>query len=128
MKKILFLIGLFLISINLFLASAYAKDVEIKLNDYECLEDGSVRVSYGLINNRNFDINNVILGFKIIVDEKPIACKEIKVNVPEGSNGSEIREIFIEGSCKPGIFKLGYGAFHLMKRYKIDEWFSGCPK
>ena len=127
MKKIYLLTALFLICTNLFLTSANAKDVEIRLNGYECLEDGRVQVRYNLINNRNFDINNVVLGFKVIVDNKPVACKEIKVNVPKGSDGSDIQEIFIEGSCKPHTFKLGYGAFHLIKRYKIDEWFSGCP-
>lgn len=128
MKRVYLIIILFLISTNLVLASAYGKDVEMKLNEYKCLEDGSVRVLYSLINNRDFDINNVVLGFKIIVAEKPVACKEIKVNVPKGANGSDIQEIFIEGYCKPGTFKLGYAAFHLIKRYKIDEWFSDCPK
>ena len=127
MRKISLLISLFLIITSLLLTSAHAKSVEIKLKDYECLENGGVQIQYGMINNKNFDIYNVILAFKILVDDKPVACKEIKVTVPKGSDGSDIQEILIESSCKPGAFKLGYAAFYLIRRYKIDNWFSGCP-
>ena len=127
MRKIYLLMSLFLIITNLLLSSAQALDIEIQLQDYECIEDGRVQVHYGIINNREFDIANVVLGFKVLVDDKPVGCKEIKVDVPKVSDGSDIQEIFIEASCKPHTFKLGYAAFHLIKRYKIDNWFSGCP-
>ena len=127
MKKLCLLMILYLIITDLLLISAQAKDVEMKVKDYECLENGSVRIHYGLVNNRNFDIPNVTLAFKIIVDDKPVACKEIKVTVPKGSDGSDIQEIIIEASCKPRSFKLAYAAFHLIRQYKIDNWFSGCP-
>ena len=129
MMKIKFFISSFLVILGLLLASpTQAKYVEMVVKDYVCLDDGNVRIRYGLINNRDFDVNNVILAFKILVDNKPVACKELKVTIPKGSDGSEIEEIFIETACKPKTFKLAYSAFHLIKRYKIDNWFSGCPE
>lgn len=128
MKKLNLFISSFLVITSLLLTSpTQARDVEMIVKDHECLQDGKVRVRYGLVNNRDFDVNNVSLAFKILIDNKPVACKELKVTIPKGSDGSVIQEIFIEAPCKPGAFKLGYAAFHLMKRYKIDNWFSGCP-
>lgn len=129
MKRIKFFISSFVVVTVLLLTSlTQAKDVEMIVKDYECLKDGNVRIRYGLVNNRGFDVNFVTLAFKILIDDKPVACKELKVTIPKGSDGSEIQEIFIEAPCKPKAFKLGYAAFHLIKRYKIDNWFSGCPR
>ena len=128
MKRMRFFISSFLVITGLLLTTpTQAKDVEMIVKNYQCLKDGQVRVRYGLINNRNFDVHNVTLAFKILIDNEPVACKELKVTIPKGSDGSEIHEIFIETPCESKAFKLGYAAFHLIKRYKIDKWFSGCP-
>lgn len=128
MRKIGFFLFIFMMTINPFLVSSIqAKDIELVVSEYECIENGKVRILYSLINNRNFDMHNVVLAFKILVDNKPIACRELEVTVPKGTNGSEVHEILIEADCKPRAFKLGYAVFHPVKRYKVDNWFSGCP-
>ena len=129
MRKIFLSISLFLIILNLIIPVAYAESVDITLHDVECLENGQVRIRYGLINNKGFDENNVILGFQIIVGDKPVACKELKVDVSKGSDGSDVMELFIKASCKPNSFEVKYiSVAYPYKRYAIDEWFSGCQK
>lgn len=128
MRKIGFFLFLFIMGLNPFLVSSIqAEDVELVVNEYECLEDGRVRIQYNLVNNRDFDIYNVIIVFKILVDNKPIACRELEVKVLKGTHGSEVHEIFIEADCKPRAFKLGYAVFHPVKRYKVDNWIADCP-
>lgn len=129
MGKLFLSMSLFLMILNLIIPVAYAESVDIELHDVGCMENGEVRIRYGLINNKRFDENNVILGFQIIVDDKPVACKELKVNVPKGSDGSDVMELFIQASCKPNSFEVKYISIaYPYKRYVIDKWFSGCPK
>lgn len=125
-KNILFLIIFIFIGI-LYLTPSYAGDMELVVKSAECSDDNKFIIKYGVINHKDFDRNNVSMAFKITEDEKPIACKEIKMTIPKNSDGSEIYEAIIETPCKDKSFGLKANFFHNVSRYKIEEWFEGCP-
>jgi hypothetical protein len=109
-----------------FLSKAYSGDIQLQVKDFECAEDGKIVVHYSLVNSFGFEYNNVILGFKVVEDGKPIACNELKVVVPKDADGSQINELTINTPCSEKGYSLESAIFYYIKRYKIDEWFSGC--
>jgi hypothetical protein len=115
-----FLIGL-IISGN-----AYSGDIQLQVKDFECVDDGKIVVHYTLVNTFGFDYNNVSLCFKLVEDEKAVACKELKVVVPVDADGSKIDEFTIQLPCSNKDFSLKSAVFYYTKRYRIDEWFSEC--
>lgn len=135
-KKIIFLSGLaFVIWFSGPLCStARARSVELIVHGLECPEgqDGQkVLIRYSVVNNRNFDQPNVSICFKIVIDEKPVACKELKVTVPKGADGSQIYETVLEAPCGKESYKERYDlratVNHNVPQYRIEEWFAGCP-
>lgn len=125
LKFIFFSNVIFLIS-SAFFTPTSASDLKLLINEYRCAEEG-VLVRYGVINQRNFDRPNISILFKISVRGKPVGCKELNVVIPKGANGSEINETIVKAPCRGKSFKLTTSIFHNIKKYKKDQWFSGCP-
>jgi hypothetical protein len=130
MKKIILILNAVIITILLFHAPSHAqnKDLELIVKGAECQEDNKIIIKYGVINYRTFDRPNVSILFKIMEDKKPVACREIKMTVPKGDDGSEIYETTIEIPCKDKNYGMQSTIFHSVSRYKIEEFLSGCPK
>jgi hypothetical protein len=126
MKKIAFLIFVIFSLGGPFLSAAHSGSIELLVKDFECVEDGKIIIHYSLNNTFNFEYPNVTLGFKILEDEKPVACNESKVTVPTDADGSDILEIVINAPCSGKSYNLKSAIFYYIKRYKIDEWFSDC--
>jgi hypothetical protein len=122
---IFFLIAVLFTS-GLFAPPAFAGEIELTVKDLECEEDGNLIIHYSLINSFDFDYPNVTLCFKILEDEKPIICKELKVTVPKGTDGSEINDVVLNLPCTGKKYDLKSMIFYNVKRYKIEEWFSDC--
>jgi hypothetical protein len=126
MKKIALLFIVIFILTGPFLSIAYSLNLELQVKDFEC-EDGKIVVHYGLVNTYGHDFNNVTLGFKVMEDEKSIACKQLNVVVPKDADGLEINEVVINTTCSDKKYSLKSSIFiYGIKRYKIEEWFSDC--
>lgn len=136
MKKINITITLCLLTVCLFLTVTHAQDIEMEkkrdielvIKEAERTGEEEVTIKYGVINRKNFDRFNVSLVFKILVDNKPIGCKEIRTTIPNGSDGSDIKETIISTLSGDKDFKLTSRVFYSTKRYRIEEWFSGCQQ
>ena len=118
--------------IFLFLAGvsnySYGKDLELFMKDFQCTGDG-VKITYSIKNERDFVRPNIRVGFKILVDDKPIACKEVIIDVPVNSNEDQTMEVTIPAPCQDKSFKLISIVFgSSVKRYKIDNWMAECPR
>jgi hypothetical protein len=105
-----------------------AADIELDVKSAECIEDNKILIKYSIINYRDFDRPNVSIAFRIMSDEKPAACKEIIMVVPKNADGSKVYEAVIDKPCKEMDFHLESTIFHNVKRYRIENWFSGCPE
>jgi len=130
MKKIILILNAVIFSGSLFLSPSYAqnKDIELVVKSAECLEDNKISIKYGVINYRDFDRPNVSILFKIMEDKTPMACKEVKATIPKKDDGSEKYEAIIEVPCKEKPYGIESTIYHNVKRYKIQEFFLGCPK
>ncbi len=128
MKKIILIINTVIFSCCFLFTLSYAKDLELVVKGSECQEDNKILIKYNVINYKDFDRNNTTIIFKIMEDKKPIACKELKATIPKGEDGSVIYETTIETPCKDKTYKLESTIFKYVKRYRIDEFLSGCPK
>jgi hypothetical protein len=111
---------------GLFVSNAYSGDIQLQVKDFECVEDGKIVIHYTVNNTFGFDYNNVSLCFKLVEDDKPIACKEIKITIPKEANGSEVNELILSAPCSNKSLSLKSAVFYMAKRYRIDEWFSDC--
>jgi hypothetical protein len=109
-------------------AYAQGRDIELLVKSAECLEDNKILIKYSVTNSRNFDRPNIVIGFKILENEKIVACKRLKITVPKNADGSEIYEATIDRPCKDRPFRLVANMFRNMKQFYIDEWFEGCPE
>ena len=129
MKKYYLILFAVVFAAGLFLtpSSAQDRDVELVVKSTECTEDNKILIKYSLINSRDFDRPNIVIGFKLLENEKPVACKELTVTVPKGADGSEIHEITFDAPCKERTFRVVANMFRNVKQYRIDEWFDGCP-
>ena len=127
MKKTILFLAIFIISSAFLIAPSYAKDIELVVKSAECLDDNKVSIQYSVVNYRDFDRHNVSVAFRIMEDEKPIACKEVILSIPKEADGSEIYEAIIDTPCKEKPFNLQSTIFHNVKRYRIENWFKGCP-
>ena len=130
MKKIIFLVSTALLfsglGHNTAMAKGTAKSIELHIREFECREE-NVAIRFNVINNRNFDRPNVSLCFQIINQGKPVACRELRVVIPKGADGSKIYETIIEVPCGKEDYGLKCTVFYSAKRYQIEEWFAGCP-
>ena len=128
MKTVTFIIVLFLIILTPFTGLfAQKPDLGVDIKDVICQDKGEYIITFGLLNNRNYDRQNVHIVFKIIKENKPLACHELKLTFPANADGTEEHELVIhtETTCEKAL--LNCQIFQLAKRYKIDEWLSDCP-
>ena len=109
------------------LTAVNANDFELVIKKVEQINEEEITIQYSVINRRNYNRNNVSLAFKILEEDIPVGCKEIKTTIPKGSDGSDIKETKIKISGKGKNLKINSTIFYITKRYRIDEWFSGCP-
>ena len=130
MKKYYFILIAFIFTAGLLVTPSYAQDQDVRLvvKKTECLDENKILIQYSLINTRDFDRPHIVIGFKILQNEKPVACKKLTVTVPKGADGSEIYEVTVDRPCKDTTFRLVANMFRNVKQYRIDEWFEGCPE
>jgi len=126
MNKFIFLFIASLFALGLFISPSFGGELELTVKDLKCMEDGKLVLHYSLISTYDFDYPNATLCFKILEDDKPLVCKELKVVVPKGSDGSEINELVLNLPCTDKDYNLKSMIFYNVKRYKIEEWFSDC--
>lgn len=126
MRKFIILMGtLFFLSVTS--GTAYSKDLDLIIKEYRCTGDG-VKIFYSVKNSRSFTRPNIGIGFKIMVDGKPIGCASMYIDVPADEKGDEIREITISAPCRGKNFKIVSTIFGTnVARYKVENWMSGCP-
>jgi hypothetical protein len=127
MNKIILILNILIISCFLIPFTSYAKDLELVVKSSECHKD-KVLIKYGVINYKDFDRNGTTIIFKIMKEDKPIACKELKVTIPKGDDGSKIYETTVEAPCSDITYKVESTIFKYVKRYRIDNFLSDCPK
>jgi hypothetical protein len=110
----------------LFQVPSHASDFELVINDVKRISEKEVVIKYGVKSTKDFDFPNVSIGFKILVDDKPIGCKEVRATIPKGSDGTDIQETTVSTSSGEEAFKLSSRIFYSTKRYRVEEWFSDC--
>ena len=128
MKKIILVLYIAVFSSFLSLSITYAQDLDLVVKGSECHKDNKVLVKYGVINNKDFNRNGTTIIFKVMKDDKPIACKELKVTIPKGDDGSKIYETTVEAPCSDIDYKVESTILKYLKRYSIDNFLSDCPK
>ncbi len=102
--------------------------MEIILSKSDCTNDNKILVKYGIVNTKNFIRYNTRVGLKIFEGDKIVACKQFKMEVPIGSDGSPDFETIIDYHCGEQNFNvIGMVSHNSTKQYKVDEWFEGCP-
>ena len=118
----------FLIAITCISGSSFGMDLELSVKESKYTEN-EVKISYGIINKKNFPKRNVKIAFKILADNKPVACKEINLDVPANSTGDQIMEVIIPAPCENNSCKVAAQVFDSsIKKYRIDNWMSECPR
>ena len=127
MQKSIFLTG-FLLILIVISGSATGRDLELSVKEFTCTDDG-INITYSITNERNFTRPNVKIGFKVLVDNKPIGCKVVVIEVPYDATSDQFMEVTIPAPCKDKTYKLVSAVFgRIIKRYKIDNWISDCPR
>jgi hypothetical protein len=126
MKKLSILFMMIPFLIGPLLSNAHSGDLQLQVKDFECIEDNKLVVHYSIVNTFGFDYKNVSLGFKLVEDDKPITCKEVKVTVSKDADGSQVDELVLNVPCSNKSFSIKSAIFYYVKRYKIDEWFLDC--
>jgi hypothetical protein len=128
MKKIILVLYIAIFSSFLSLSITYGKDLDLVVKGSECHKDNKVLIKYGVINYKDFDRNGTTIIFKVMKDDKPIACKELNMTIPKGDDGSKIYETTVEAPCSDIDYKVESTIFKYVKRYRIDNFLSDCPK
>ena len=125
MRKYFFLtVILFLLTGNFIYAQG--TDIELVAKGFSCTAEG-VKVSYGVKNGRNFTRPNIRIGFKVLVDGKPIACELVVTSVPANSNGDQITDLMVPAPCEGKSYRVESAIFgSSTKKYRIDNWMAEC--
>jgi hypothetical protein len=126
-KKLIFVFSIFLIyytSVTTF--GADEPQLELAVKKVDRVSDEEVIIQYGVINRRDFDCFNVSVAFKIMDGEVPVGCKEVKETIPKGADGTDIKEVKIKVPAKAKELNIKSTIFFSAKRYRIENWFSGC--
>ena len=126
MKKINAIIFAVFFTFLLSLTTVNAKDLDLVVKKVEQNNPGEITIQYGVKSYKNFNLFNVSICFKVLKGDIPVGCKEIKITVPKGSDGSEIKETKIMVSGDEKDLKLISTIFYSTSRYKIEQWFSDC--
>ncbi len=125
MKKIIFLIGI--LSVTALPAGSFGKDLDLKIKETKCTKEG-IHLTYSIVNEKNFTRPNIGVGFKVEIDNKIVACKEARVNIPADQNHEHIMETIIPAPCEGKSYRLISTVFpSSISRYKIKNWFTECP-
>ena len=127
MKKFLVLLGAALLFSGMLPIPTEARNIELNIREFNCLQDGNVVIHYSVVNTLNFDHPNVSLCFIITREGKSVACRELRVVVEKGADGSQVYETVIKAPCGQGSYGLKSAVIYDAKRYQIEEWFAGCP-
>ncbi len=126
MRKYIFLSGI-LIFLAVGSGILSASDLELSVKEVSYTDEG-VQVSYTIKNGRKFIRPNIKIGFKVMVDDMTVACKLVKIDVPANASGNETMDLVIPAHCEGKSCKVASVLFgSSIKKYKIDEWMSGCP-
>ena len=107
--------------------TARVTDIQLIVHEVKCMEDEKIVIHYGIINTRNADRPKVSLCFKLMKEGMPVAGRELIVLIPAKADGSQMYETSITLPCEKQNYKLRSTFFYNVKRYKIEEWFKGCP-
>ncbi|MBN2419850.1 MAG: hypothetical protein JXL81_10730, partial [Deltaproteobacteria bacterium] len=77
---------------------------------------------------KNFLRRNVIIAFKVILEDKPVGCETITLDIPADSKDDETMETTIPAPCKDKACKVQAQIFDsTVKKYRIENWMSDCP-
>jgi hypothetical protein len=126
MFRIKLIITVCFLIVCLFQVPSHAVDFELVIKDVKRINEKEVVIKYGVISKKTFDFPNVSVGFKILIDDKPIGCKEVRSTIPKNSDGTDIQETTVSTSSGEEAFKLESRIFYSTKRYRVEEWFSDC--
>ena len=126
MRKVLLLGLVSLLALLFSLPSARAQNLDVILGDFYCLEEKYV-IKFGVVNSYTFQREPTI-AFKILDGKQALACKEVTLTVPAGSDGSEIQEIALDGPCTKGEVTLEARVFDQAVRNRVGPWLSDCPR
>ena len=80
-------------------SNSFGRDLEFSMKDLQCTEEG-LKILYTIKNERNFIRPNVRIGFKVLVDNKPVGCEVVKINVPVNATPDQTMEVTIPAPCK----------------------------
>ncbi len=108
--------------------NSFGRDLELVLKGSQNTEEG-IKISYSIINQKDFVRRNVKIAFKILADNKPVGCREVTLDVPANSTGDQIMEVIIQAPCKDKSCKVAAQIFDsTARKYRIDNWMSECPR
>ena len=125
MRKSILLSAILLLILNH--GESSGRDLELSIKSFNCIEEG-VKISYSIKNEKNFPRPNIRVGFKILIDDKPVGCKVVKIDVPV-SEDEQILEAIVPAPCEDKSYKLVTAVFgSSTKKYKIDNWLAECPR
>lgn len=122
-----FTLGTALVFAALILVSpAHARNhLAVVVEDFSCGE-GKYRIKFGVINRNTYETNPTI-AFKILGGSGPLACKQLTLTVPAGSDGSVLQETTLDGPCMKGEATLESRVFDQRDRNRAGPWLSDCP-
>ena len=104
MRKYLIITGCLLLLTGIS-GNLFGRDLDLIIQGSQNTDDG-VKISYAVKSQKDFTSPNVKIAFKILIEDKPVACKEITLDVPAYSTGDQIMEITIPAPCKDKSCKL----------------------
>ena len=110
----------------LFVSSAYGGSLSLNVKEFSCKEDG-YSVKFGVINSYTYG-RNPTLAFKVVEGEQVLACETITLNVPAGSDGSDLHEVTFNLRCEDKQLNLQYRIFERRAANRVGVWLEDCPK
>jgi hypothetical protein len=126
MGKILLFSLVFFLAPLVCLPSARAQNLAVVVEDFSCVE-GKYIIKFGVVNRNTYERNPTI-AFKIRGGSGALACKELTLTVPAGSDGSVLQEIALDGPCMKGEATLESRVFDQRDRNRAGPWLSDCPR
>lgn len=101
--------------------------IEVKVERFTCDGD-QYRILYSVSNKYTYNRNPTI-AFRVERDGDVVGCARETIYLPSGSQGSELREITIDGPCNPTDTSLVLKVRYFMRRDidRMGYWMSGCP-
>ena len=117
-----------LLFITGFSSNLFGKDLELKVKEFKCTDEG-VNVKYTVKNEKTFARPHIRIGFKVLIDDKPVGCDLITTVLPVNPDPEPVMEATINAPCKGKPFELVSTVFDSsIKTYRVDNWMAECPK